>query len=84
MSFFFSQDHFSVKDNVNVICLKEKTVILLNSDFKMSNPCIAVQPYETGAQFYSKLLWICGRYLANFQVKHDFNAVPSINFTELI
>lgn len=56
MSFFFSQDHFSVKDNVNVICLKEKTVILLNSDFEMSNPCIAVQPYETGAQFYSKLL----------------------------
>lgn len=56
MSFLFSQDHFSLEDNVNVICLKEKTVILLNSDFKMSNPCIAVQPCETGAHFYSKLL----------------------------
>lgn len=56
MAFLLSQDHFSVKDNVNVICLKEKTVILLNSDFKLSNPRIAVQSCETGAHFYSKLL----------------------------
>lgn len=84
MSFLFSQDHFSLEDNVNVICLKEKTVILLNSDFKMSNPCIAVQPCETGAHFYSKLLWIFGGYVANFRVKPDYNAVPSISFTELI
>lgn len=58
-------------------------MILLDSDLKRYNPCTAIQSCEIGAHFYSKLL-CCRGYLANFQVKHDYNAVPSTNFTELI